>query len=141
MPAAAAEEGQGTDPNQTMDAYVHPRIIEPSYIYGPLPGVGPRERVACAQTTYADTRRQPYVAEHSHNMFARLGARIAFLGIDARTEVRLLPDCPLRLAIWSDSRNSVRDIRSTTRRPTRPSSPVWSRSSPTRPAPAGRSGT
>ena len=31
--------------------------------------------------------RQPYVAEHSHNMFAQLGARIAFLGIDARTEV------------------------------------------------------
>jgi hypothetical protein len=32
---------------------------------------------------------QPYVAEHSHNMFAKLGARIAFLGIDARTEVCL----------------------------------------------------
>lgn len=30
---------------------------------------------------------QPYVAEHSRSIYARLGARIAFFGIDARTEV------------------------------------------------------
>ncbi|KAL2127359.1 hypothetical protein VTI74DRAFT_10872 [Chaetomium olivicolor] len=66
VPSATHEEGQGIDPNQSMNAYVHPKMEEPNYIYGPKPG--------------------PYVAEHSHNMFARLGARIAFLGIDARTE-------------------------------------------------------
>ncbi|KAL2158507.1 hypothetical protein VTH06DRAFT_4274 [Thermothelomyces fergusii] len=65
-PAAAAEEGQGMDPNQTMNAYVHPPLREPNYVYGPKAG--------------------PYVSEHSHNLFTRLGARIAFLGIDARTE-------------------------------------------------------
>ncbi|KAJ0377418.1 hypothetical protein COL26b_004369 [Colletotrichum chrysophilum] len=59
-------EGQGLDPNQLMDTYVAPAKSDPSYIVGTQPG--------------------PYVAEHSHNMFARLGARIAFLGIDARTE-------------------------------------------------------
>ncbi|KAK4242379.1 hypothetical protein C8A03DRAFT_29478 [Achaetomium macrosporum] len=66
VPKASAEEGQGIDPNQSMNTYVHPSMDEPSYIYGPQAG--------------------PYVAEHSHNMFTRLGARIAFLGIDARTE-------------------------------------------------------
>ncbi|KAL1840655.1 hypothetical protein VTJ49DRAFT_263 [Mycothermus thermophilus] len=60
-------EGPGVDPNQLIDVYVHPEMREPNYIYGPRPG--------------------PYVAEHSHNMFTQLGARIAFLGIDARTEV------------------------------------------------------
>ncbi|KAJ0384600.1 hypothetical protein COL922a_008010 [Colletotrichum nupharicola] len=59
-------EGQGLDPNQLMDTYVAPAKSDPSYIVGTQPG--------------------PYVAEHSHNMFARLGARVAFLGIDARTE-------------------------------------------------------
>jgi hypothetical protein len=29
----------------------------------------------------------PYVAEHSVNIYTRLGARMALLGIDARTEV------------------------------------------------------
>jgi hypothetical protein len=62
------EDGAGLDPNQLMDTYVAPQKREPGYIIGPSPG--------------------PYVAEHSHNMYARLGARIAFLGIDARTEVR-----------------------------------------------------
>ncbi|KAK4457618.1 hypothetical protein QBC42DRAFT_317422 [Cladorrhinum samala] len=66
VPAAGLDEGQGLDPNQIQQAYVHPRITESGYINGPKSG--------------------PYVAEHSHNMFARLGARIAFLGIDARTE-------------------------------------------------------
>ncbi|KAK4128166.1 hypothetical protein N657DRAFT_629325 [Parathielavia appendiculata] len=71
VPAASVEEGQGIDPNQSMNTYIHPRWQEPNYIYGPKPGL---------------TKAQPYVAEHSHNMFAQLGARIAFLGIDARTE-------------------------------------------------------
>ncbi|KAK3987395.1 hypothetical protein QBC44DRAFT_372068 [Cladorrhinum sp. PSN332] len=66
VPATAVEEGQGIDPNQFQQAYVHPKITESGYINGLKPG--------------------PYVAEHSHNMFAKLGARIAFLGIDARTE-------------------------------------------------------
>ncbi|KAK0630151.1 hypothetical protein B0T17DRAFT_506648 [Bombardia bombarda] len=62
----ANEEGQGADPNQMMDTYVHPAMTESNYIVGSQAG--------------------PYVAEHSHNMFTKLGARIAFLGIDARTE-------------------------------------------------------
>ncbi|KAK4161980.1 hypothetical protein QBC43DRAFT_89456 [Cladorrhinum sp. PSN259] len=66
IPATSIEEGQGIDPNQFQQTYVHPRITESGYINGPKPG--------------------PYVAEHSHNMFAKLGARIALLGIDARTE-------------------------------------------------------
>ncbi|KAL0474275.1 hypothetical protein QR685DRAFT_3856 [Neurospora intermedia] len=63
---AQDEAGQGLDPNQMIAAYVHPAMTEPNYIVGSAPG--------------------PYVAEHSHNMFTKLGARIAFLGIDARTE-------------------------------------------------------
>lgn len=58
---------QGIDPNQLIDTYVAPQKTEPQYIVGQKPG--------------------PYVAEHSFNMYARLGARIALLGIDARTEV------------------------------------------------------
>ena len=60
------DKGQGIDPNQLAENYVHPEMTESNYIVGTKPG--------------------PYVAEHSHNMFAKLGARIAFLGIDARTE-------------------------------------------------------
>lgn len=60
------EKGQGVDPNQLAESYVHPAMTESNYIVGTKPG--------------------PYVAEHSHNMFAKLGARVAFLGIDARTE-------------------------------------------------------
>ncbi|KAK0703746.1 hypothetical protein B0T26DRAFT_681386 [Lasiosphaeria miniovina] len=66
VPAAPNEEGLGVDPNQLINTFVHPVMTESNYIVGSEPG--------------------PYVAEHSHNMFARLGARIAFLGIDARTE-------------------------------------------------------
>ncbi|PSR92409.1 hypothetical protein BD289DRAFT_364574 [Coniella lustricola] len=54
------------DPVQLADTFVGAPIIESNYIIGPKPG--------------------PYVAEHSHNIFAKLGARIALLGIDARTE-------------------------------------------------------
>ncbi|KAK1837219.1 hypothetical protein QBC39DRAFT_246860 [Podospora conica] len=60
------EKGQGIDPNQTVNAYVHPPMTEPGYIIG--------------------SKHGPYVLEHSHNIFAKLGARIAFVGIDARTE-------------------------------------------------------
>ncbi|KAL5888474.1 hypothetical protein ACKVWC_003738 [Pyricularia oryzae] len=61
-----APEGGVQDPNQLMDTYVAPRMTESQYIVGNKPG--------------------PYVAEHSHNMYSRLGARMAFVGIDARTE-------------------------------------------------------
>lgn len=64
--ASGPEKGQGIDPNQLAENYVHPAMTESNYIVGPKPG--------------------PYVSEHSHNMFAKLGARMAFLGIDARTE-------------------------------------------------------
>ncbi|KAK4076397.1 hypothetical protein Trihar35433_2957 [Trichoderma harzianum] len=57
---------QGIDPNQLVDTYVAPGKTEPQYIVGTKPG--------------------PYVAEHSFNIYTRLGARIALLGIDARTE-------------------------------------------------------
>jgi hypothetical protein len=58
---------QGIDPNQLIDTYVAPGKTEPQYIVGKKPG--------------------PYVAEHSFNIYTRLGARIALVGIDARTEV------------------------------------------------------
>ncbi|KAK3394778.1 hypothetical protein B0H63DRAFT_57769 [Podospora didyma] len=64
--ATEGEVGQGVDPNQLVDTYVHSPMTESNYIVGSQHG--------------------PYVVEHSHNMFAKLGARIAFLGIDARTE-------------------------------------------------------
>ena len=51
-----------------MDTYVAPKKTDPCYIVGTKPG--------------------PYVAEHSYNIFTRLGARIALVGIDARVEVR-----------------------------------------------------
>jgi hypothetical protein len=61
------EYGGPEDQAQLVDTFVGPRdTFEPSYIIGSKPG--------------------PYVAEHSMNMFAKLGARIAFMGIDARTE-------------------------------------------------------
>ncbi|KAI3332679.1 hypothetical protein F4824DRAFT_285429 [Ustulina deusta] len=61
------EFGGQEDHAQLVDAYVRPNgPTEPCYIIGSRPG--------------------PYVAEHSMNMFAKLGARIAFMGIDARTE-------------------------------------------------------
>lgn len=69
-PQTMTESGDGqhagVDENQLVDVYVAPPMAEPCYIIGPKPG--------------------PYVAEHSHNVFAKLGARIALLGIDARTE-------------------------------------------------------
>ena len=49
-----------------MDTFVAPQKTEPQYIVGTKPG--------------------PYVAEHSFNLYARLGARVGLLGIDARTE-------------------------------------------------------
>lgn len=60
--------GDGVDHVQLQDTFVAEPTLgsEPGYIIGQKPG--------------------PYVAEHSMNMFSRLGARIAFLGIDARTE-------------------------------------------------------
>lgn len=64
--APEAEGLQGVDPNQLIDTYVAKKRTDSSYIVGPKPG--------------------PYVAEHSHNIYAKLGARIAFAGIDARTE-------------------------------------------------------
>lgn len=69
-PQTMTQSGDGSSPgvdqNQLVDTYVAPPILETNYIIGPKPG--------------------PYVAEHSHNIFAKLGARIALLGIDARTE-------------------------------------------------------
>ena len=55
------------DPVQVQNTYVHTeKTIDESYIVGPRPG--------------------PYVEEHSRSIFCQLGARIAFLGIDGRTE-------------------------------------------------------
>ncbi|KAK9797592.1 putative PhoD-like phosphatase domain-containing protein [Seiridium cardinale] len=65
---ATMEAGEGVDAAQLQDTFVAAPTLpsEPGYIVGQKPG--------------------PYVAEHSMNMFSKLGARIAFLGIDARTE-------------------------------------------------------
>lgn len=59
--------GQGPDPNQLINTFVAPRKVEPCYIVG--------------------TKAGPYVAEHSYNLYARLGARMALIGLDARVEV------------------------------------------------------
>lgn len=67
-PQTVTEPGEdgGVDHKQLVNTFVGQGIKEPCYIVGTKPG--------------------PYVAEHSHNIFARLGARIALLGIDARVE-------------------------------------------------------
>ncbi|PVH77969.1 hypothetical protein DL98DRAFT_636663 [Cadophora sp. DSE1049] len=63
----AAANGVGRDPAQMKDTYVlENEPEEPSYIIGRSPG--------------------PYVAERSRSIYTRLGARMAFFGIDARTE-------------------------------------------------------
>lgn len=76
---------QGIDPNQLIDTFVAPEKREPQYIIGQKPG--------------------PYVAEHSFNMYTRLGARIALLGIDARTEVS---HCVISIHISSTSNKGQR---------------------------------
>ena len=59
--------GAGPDPRQLKDTYVMPEGPEdPSWIIGDRPG--------------------PYVAERSRSLYMRLGKRMAFVGIDARTE-------------------------------------------------------
>ncbi|KAI0592900.1 hypothetical protein F4775DRAFT_587201 [Biscogniauxia sp. FL1348] len=61
------QHNHAQDRAQLVNTFVKPQgPVDSSYIVGSKPG--------------------PYVAEHSMNMFAKLGARIAFLGIDARTE-------------------------------------------------------
>ncbi|KAK3336044.1 hypothetical protein B0T19DRAFT_26687 [Cercophora scortea] len=65
-PTGLAGNGQGSDPAQLINTYVHPAMTESNYIVGSQAG--------------------PYVAEHSHNIYTKLGARMCFLGIDARTE-------------------------------------------------------
>jgi hypothetical protein len=63
----AGANGVGADPEQMKDTFVlQGQEEQPCYIIGPKPG--------------------PYVAEHSRSIYARLGARLAFFGIDARTE-------------------------------------------------------
>ncbi|RYP70402.1 hypothetical protein DL771_005523 [Monosporascus sp. 5C6A] len=54
------------DPAQLKDTFVAEQEWDQSYIVGSKPG--------------------PYVAEHSMNLYTQLGARIAFVGVDARTE-------------------------------------------------------
>ncbi|KAI2783542.1 hypothetical protein F4815DRAFT_355213 [Daldinia loculata] len=66
VPATPEHGLQQQDPAQLVDTFVREQSFDSSYIIGSSPG--------------------PYVAQHSMNMFSKLGARIAFLGIDARTE-------------------------------------------------------
>ncbi|KAE9376832.1 hypothetical protein N431DRAFT_331192 [Stipitochalara longipes BDJ] len=62
-----SDQGAGADPRQLQDTFVlQEQSIDSSYIIGSKPG--------------------PYVAEHSRSIYARLGARVGFFGIDARTE-------------------------------------------------------
>lgn len=64
---AMANGTAGGDPRQLQDTYVYPRTADdPSWIVGRTPG--------------------PYVEERSRSLYLRLGKRIAFCGIDARTE-------------------------------------------------------
>lgn len=64
--AALEKSTQGPDPNQLMDTFVASPKSDEQHIVGSKPG--------------------PYVAEKSYNLYTRLGARIAMVGIDARTE-------------------------------------------------------
>ncbi|CZT08944.1 uncharacterized protein RAG0_13868 [Rhynchosporium agropyri] len=66
-PQTTGHEKVGLDQRQIDNTYVlDEKTIDSSYIIGAKPG--------------------PYVVEHSRSIYARLGARIAFFGIDARTE-------------------------------------------------------
>lgn len=66
-PQTTSHHSVGDDPRQLENTFVlNEPEIDSSYIIGAKPG--------------------PYVAEHSRSIYARLGARIAFFGIDARTE-------------------------------------------------------
>lgn len=62
----ADHKGNGPDPVQTEGVFVAEPNVGEQYIVGSKPG--------------------PYVEERSFNMYTRLGARMAMLGIDARTE-------------------------------------------------------
>ncbi|KAL2400050.1 hypothetical protein ABEF93_004831 [Exophiala dermatitidis] len=64
---AGAGGTAGADPRQLENTYVYKRTADdPSWIVGKRPG--------------------PYVEERSRSLYMRLGRRIAFCGIDARTE-------------------------------------------------------
>jgi PhoD related phosphatase len=64
---ATADGTAGADPRQLEKTYVYKRQADdPSWIVGKRPG--------------------PYVEERSRSLYMRLGKRIAFCGIDARTE-------------------------------------------------------
>ena len=64
---ASTNATSGPDSKQLENTYVlQENAIDSSYIIGAKPG--------------------PYVVDHSRSIYARLGARIAFFGIDARTE-------------------------------------------------------
>lgn len=64
---ADANGTAGADPRQLKNTYVYKRTADdPSWIVGKRPG--------------------PYVEERSRSLYMRLGRRIAFCGIDARTE-------------------------------------------------------
>ncbi|TAQ87916.1 hypothetical protein B7494_g3755 [Chlorociboria aeruginascens] len=66
-PQTMGLDSVGLDERQTKDTFVlKEKTIDPSYIIGPKPG--------------------PYVVEHSRSIYTRLGSRIGFFGIDARTE-------------------------------------------------------
>ncbi|CAI6332572.1 unnamed protein product [Periconia digitata] len=63
----AGPDGTGPDPAQLKEAFVKvDDLDDPSFIVGHKPG--------------------PYVEERSRSIYCQLGARIAFCGIDARTE-------------------------------------------------------
>ena len=60
-------DGAGADPAQLSDTFVlKKQSTDPCFIIGKSPG--------------------PYNAQRCHSLFMRLGARLAFVGIDARTE-------------------------------------------------------
>lgn len=45
--AAKGEPGQGLDPNQTINSYVHPAMIEPGYVIGAKHGVSSHHNSSC----------------------------------------------------------------------------------------------
>jgi hypothetical protein len=64
--SSTGPEGPGPDPKQLNDTFVHSEQPDSSFIVGNRPG--------------------PYVEERSRSIYMRFGPRIAFVGLDARTE-------------------------------------------------------
>lgn len=126
-----------------LEPYIADPRPEPQYILGMKPGVSPLT-LCTHQHLILILQIQPYIAAHSHSIFTRLGARMAFLGVDARTEVS--ERCPLVLQERWLTRFTILSGRGpaskqTTLRPTTVSFPACTEDWTRQRDPIGRLGT